>query len=68
MSETDYLIMAPEKFFNNEIHQGLLKVIDVNDFDLTLKIKLVTRFNEILSPIELKMVESLSMEKVFFTS
>ncbi len=68
VSETDYLIMSPEKFFNNEVNQGLLKVIEIDDFDLTLKIKLVTRSNEILSPIELKMVESLSMEKVFFTS
>ena len=29
--------MSPEKFFNNEVNQGLLKVIEIDDFDLTLK-------------------------------
>ena len=66
VSETDYLIMSPEKFFNNEVNQGLLKVIEIDDFDLTLKIKLVTRSNEILSPIELEMVESLGLERDTF--
>ena len=66
VSETDYLIMSPEKFFNNEVNQGLLKVIEIDDFDLTLKIKLVTRSNEILSPIELEMVESLALERDVF--
>ena len=68
VSETDYLIMSPEKFFNNEVNQGLLKVIEIDDFDLTLKIKLVTRSNEILSPIELEMVESLGLERDTFVS
>ena len=66
LSDTDYLIMAPERFFNNEINQGKLKVIEIDDFDLTLKIKLVTRSNEILSPIEAEMVESLGLEKDAF--
>ena len=66
VSETDYLIMSPEKFFNNEVNQGLLKVIEIDDFDLTLKIKLVTRSNEILSPIEVEMVESLGLERDTF--
>ena len=66
VSDTDYLIMSPEKFFNNEVNQGLLKVIEIEDFDLILKIKLVTRSNEILSPIEAEMVESLVLEKDTF--
>ena len=66
VSDTDYLIMSPEKFFNNEVNQGLLKVIEIDDFDLILKIKLVTRSNEILSPIEAEMVESLVLEKDTF--
>lgn len=66
VSDTDYLIMSPEKFFNNEVNQGLLKVIEIEDFDLILKIKLVTRSNEILSPIEAEMVESLVLEKDSF--
>ena len=66
VSETDYLIMSPEKFFNNEVNQGLLKVIEIDDFDLTLNIKLVTRSNEILSPIEVEMVESLGLERDTF--
>ena len=66
VSDTDYLIMSPEKFFNNEVNQGLLKVIEIEDFDLILKIKLVTRSNEILSPIEAEMVESLVLEKDIF--
>ena len=66
VSDTDYLIMSPEKFFNNEVNQGLLKVLEIDDFDLTLKIKLVTRSNEILSPIEAEMVESLGLEKNTF--
>ena len=68
VSETDYLIMSPEKFFNNEVNQGLLKVIEIDDFDLTLKIKLVTRSNEILSPIELEMVESLGKRRFCWLS
>ncbi|ERL46540.1 import inner membrane translocase subunit Tim44 protein [Candidatus Micropelagos thuwalensis] len=66
VSETDYLIMSPEKFFSNEVNQGLLKVLEIDDFDLTLKIKLVTRSNAILSPIELEMVESLALERDAF--
>ena len=66
VSDTDYLIMSPENFFNNEVNQGLLKVIEIDDFDLILKIKLVTRSNEILSPIEAEMVESLISEKDTF--
>jgi hypothetical protein len=58
--------MSPEKFFSNEVNQGLLKVIEIDDFDLILKIKLVTRSNEILSPIEAEMVESLVLEKDTF--
>jgi LysR family hydrogen peroxide-inducible transcriptional activator len=66
VSETDYLIMSPEKFFKYEVNQGLLKVIEIDDFDLTLKIKLVTRSNEILSPIEVEMVESFGLERDTF--
>jgi DNA-binding transcriptional LysR family regulator len=66
VSETDYLIMSPEKFFKYEVNQGLLKVIEIDDFDLTLKIKLVTRSNEILSPIEVEMVENFGLERDTF--
>jgi hypothetical protein len=58
--------MSPEKFFKFEVNQGLLKVIEIDDFDLTLKIKLVTRSNEILSPIEVEMVESFGLERDTF--
>ena len=66
VSDTNYLIMAPEKFFKNEVNQGLFKVIEIVDFNLTLKIKLVTRSNELLSPIELDMVESFYLERDAF--
>ena len=56
---SDYLVMAPERFFQDELKSGRIKVIEVSDFDLILKLKLVTRSKEIMSPLEVEMVACL---------
>jgi DNA-binding transcriptional LysR family regulator len=56
---SDYLLMAPERFFQDELKSGQINVIEVSDFDLLLKLKLVTRSKEIMSPLEREMVACL---------
>lgn len=56
---SDYLLMAPERFFQDELKSGQINVIEVSDFDLLLKLKLVTRSKEIMSPLESEMVACL---------
>ncbi|MGC6476072.1 MAG: LysR family transcriptional regulator [Parvibaculales bacterium] len=59
ISQSDYLIMAPDKFFKEEIKSGQIRIIDVEDFDLKINIKLVTRSKEILSPLDNELIECL---------
>lgn len=59
ISGSDYLVMAPERFFQDELKSGQINVIEVSDFDHLLKLKLVTRSKEILSPLESEMVACL---------
>lgn len=64
--KSDYLVMAPEKFFQAELKSGEIKVVGISDFDLLLKVKLVTRSKEILSPLENEMIACLEAARDIF--
>jgi len=56
---SDYLVMAPAGLFAPEIQNGGIRVLAVQDFQLSIDAKIVTRAKTLLSPAEEDMVRCL---------
>lgn len=59
VKNSHFILMGPRDLFVSEFDRGDLKELSVSEFDLTLKVKIVTRKKYILSPAEKDMITCL---------
>lgn len=63
VKNSHFILMGPRDLFVDEFSNGTLRELKISDFDLTIKVKIVTRKKYILSPAEKDMILSLEQAR-----